>query len=47
MARVYFQVMSDGISELMYGDSTLFVDEVNSPVTIKDYGVGSIDATNP
>ena len=47
MARVYFQVMSDGISELVYGDSTLFVDEVNSPVTIKDYGVGSIDATNP
>lgn len=47
MARVYFRVLSDGISELVYSDSTRFVDEVNSPVTINEYGVGSIDATNP
>ena len=47
MASVHFRVMSDGISELVYGDSTRFVDEVNSPVTINEYGVGSIDVTNP
>jgi len=47
MASVHFRVKSDGISELLYGESTRFVDEVNSPVTINEYGVGSIDVTNP
>ena len=47
MASVHFRVESDGISELLYGESTRFVDEVNSPVTINEYGVGSIDVTNP
>ena len=47
MASVHFRVKSDGISGLVYGDSTRFVDEVNSPVTINEYGVGSIDVTNP
>ena len=44
MARVFFNVISPGISELEYGDSTRIVNAQNIPVQIKSYGKAVVDA---
>ena len=44
MARIFFNVISPGISELLYGDSTRIVNAQNNPVQIKSYGKAVVDA---
>ena len=44
MARVFFNVISPGISELVYGDSTRIVNAQNIPVQIESYGKAVVDA---
>ncbi|MBH10879.1 MAG: hypothetical protein CMG74_11125 [Candidatus Marinimicrobia bacterium] len=44
MAQVYFNIISPGISELEYGDSTRIVNAQNNPVKINSYGKAVIDA---
>ena len=44
MARIFFNVISPGISELVYGDSTRIVNAQNIPVQIESYGKAVVDA---